>query len=107
MTVRASFQPQYGKGITGTATTTSASETLDGSTTQSGGGKKSVVVSNYDATNILYVKIGKGTQVATSADYPIFPGSKETLSKAETDDTIGTLAAAATVAWHAIPGEGQ
>lgn len=107
MTIRAAFQPRYGKGITGTATTTSASATLDGGVTTNGGGSKAVVISNYDTTNILYVKIGAGTQVATAADYPIFPRSKETIAKSETDDTIGTLAAAATIAWHAIVGEGQ
>lgn len=107
MTIRASFQPRYTKGVTGTATTTSVQATLDDATTKSGGGSKSVVVSNLDATNILYVRVGSGTFTVTSADYPIFPNSKETLSKAETDDKIGVLAAASTVAYHAIVGEGQ
>lgn len=106
MSLLKSFQPKYGSGITGTATTSSAQATIDGATKTSGGGSKSVAVTNLDATNVLYFRIGTGTLVASSADYPVPPGGQVCVSKAETDDAIAVLAAASTVAYHAIPGEG-
>lgn len=106
MTILASFQPSYGKGITETATTSSASYTIDGAVTTFGGGSKSVVVTNQGATNGVYVRIGTGTVTATDADYYIPPGAQVTLTKAETHDLIAFLAAASTSAVHAIPGEG-
>lgn len=108
MTILASFQPSYGKGITETATTTSASYTIDGAATTYGGGNKSVVVTNQGGTNGVYVRLGNSaaTVTATDADYYIPPNAQVTLTKAETDNTIAFLAAAATTAVHAIPGEG-
>lgn len=106
MAILASFQPSYGNGITETATTTSAQYTIDSAVARSGGGNKSVVVSNQGATNGVYVRIGTGTVTATDADFYIPPSGQRCLSKAETDDQIAFLAAASTTAVHAIVGEG-
>jgi len=106
MSILRSFQAVYGSGVTGTATTSSASAVIDTKVTTSGGGSKSVVVTNQDSTNHLYVKVGRGTQTATSASYDVPPGAQVCLSKGEYDDQMGVLSAASTVAYHAIVGEG-
>jgi len=84
----------------------SASFTCDPAVSRSGGGSKSVVVSNRDATNGLFVRVGAGTQTADDTCYYVPPGAQVCLSKAETDDQIALLAAASTVAVHVIAGEG-
>lgn len=106
MSILAAFQPTYGAGITETATVASAQFTIDPNVTKSGGGNKAVCVANRDATNGVFVRIGTGTVTATDADFYVPPLQQRIIAKAETDDIIALLAAAATVAVHAIPGEG-
>lgn len=107
MTVKASFQPKYGSGITETATTSSTAYIIDTSFETAGGGCKSVVVSNQGNTNGVYVRVGATSAVtATDADHYIFPGSKETLTKNMSDRYIAIIAAASTSAVHVIIGEG-
>ncbi len=106
MSILAAFHPAYGTGITETATTSSIQYTIDPATHRSGGGSKALVVSNLGDTNGVYVRVGTGTITATDADLYIAPGTKGVISKAETDDQIAFLAAAATSPMHAIAGEG-
>jgi len=106
MAIFAAFQPAYGSGITETATTTSASYTIDPAITQSGGGNKSVVVTNQGLTNGVYFRVGSGSVTATDADYYLPPGAQVCVSKAETHNIIAFLAAASTTAVHAVVGEG-
>lgn len=107
MSVLSSFQPTYGAGINQTATTSSLAYVIDPNVGKSGGGNKTVVVTNKGNTNGLYVRVGKGSAiVATSADNFVPAGGQVALTKAETDDYIALLADASTTAVHAIPGEG-
>jgi len=107
MSVLAPFNPKYGSGITETATTSSTAYVMDTSFETSGGGNKSVVVSNQGNTNGLYVRTGPlSTVTATDADYYIPPGTQVTLSKNGGDRYIALLAAASTTAVHVIVGEG-
>lgn len=106
MSILAAFQPKYGAGITETADTGSDTYTIDAAVTTSGGGSKAVVITNQGDTNGVYFRIGTGSLTATDADYYVPPGAQVCVSKAETDDKIALLAAAATTAVHVIVGEG-
>jgi hypothetical protein len=106
MSLLKAFQPAYGTGITETATSPSASYVCDPAVKRSGGGSKAVVVTNQGNTNGLYVKVGAGAQTADDTGYYVPPGGQACLSKAETDDQIGLLAAAGTTPVHVIVGEG-
>lgn len=100
MAVRAAFQPAYTQGQTKATSVASGN-------TKCGEGSKSLVVTNLDATDILYVRVGKGSAlVATAADYLILPRSKETISKNQDDDYVAYIAAANTPSVNIIPGEG-
>jgi len=103
MTVRAAFQPVYTKGQVLAATAVSAGVTF-------GKGSKALVVSNQGA-NVAYVRVGQvaagGTLAATTTDYEIKAGSKETLAKAQDDNYLAYIAPAGDTTLHAIPGEGQ
>lgn len=106
MAILAAFQPTYGAGITESATTSSTSYVIDPAVKRSGGGNKSLLVTNQGDTNAVYVRVGPGTQTATDADLCLMPGAQFIISKAETDDQIALLAAAATTPVHVIVGEG-
>lgn len=106
MSVLQSFQPRYGVGAVITTSTTSSSTLIDNMASQSGGGSKAVVVTNQDATDGVYVKIGVGTQTATTAGYFLPKGAQVCLTKGEYDNHIGLIAVANTPAVHVIVGEG-
>lgn len=99
MAVRAAFQPVYTKGQTVTAGAASANM-------QIGKGSKSIVVTNLDTANVIYVRVGAGSTLAAAAtDYIILPRSKETLSKQQDDDYLAYISPAGGDL-NAIPGEG-
>ena len=106
MSLLKSFQPTYGAGQTQTGAAASASYVCDAAVKRSGGGNKTIVVTNNDTTNPVYVRIGQGTQVASIADYEVLAGSKESLSKSEMDDQIAIIAPAGSPSVHFIVGEG-
>lgn len=56
-------------------------------------------------SNIGYVRIGQGSQTATTADIPILSNSSEVFNKSEGDDTVAYISAAGTTI-HIQPGEG-
>lgn len=94
-----SFQPNYGSGVTVAPTASSASSSL-------GNGSLSVVVTNLSATVTSYVRIGSGAQTATTADYPVLPGTQITLSKARNETTVAYVTASGTGSLHIIAGRG-
>ena len=101
MAVRQAFQPVYTKGQTVTPAVAAAAITI-------GKGNKSLTLSNL-GVNICYVRVSNsanGAADASVADYPIMAGSKETISKAQDDDTLSHISAAGTTL-HVIPGEGE
>ena len=94
-----SFQPNYGSGVTVAPTTASASSSL-------GNGSTSIVITNLSATITSYVRIGSDTQTATTADYPVLPGTQITLSKDRTETTVAYVTASGTGSLHIIAGRG-
>ena len=94
-----SFQPAYGGGITVAPDGTSASSTL-------GEGAFNVVVTNLSSSVISYVRIGKGAQTATTADYPVLPSTQVSLSKGKSDDTVAYITGGSTGSLHIIAGRG-
>jgi hypothetical protein len=94
-----SFQPAYGGGVTVTPTGTSASSTL-------GAGSFNVVVTNLSTNVISYVRIGKGAQTATTADYPVLPSTQVSLSKGKEDNVVAYITGGSNGSLHIIAGRG-
>lgn len=88
MTIRAPFNPSRGANQVVSPAAASAQITY-------GKGNKSIRFVNSGA-NICYVRIGTGTQTATTADTPVLPNSALILSKAQDEDTIAHISAAGT-----------
>jgi len=97
MTVRAPFNPQRGSNQVTTPAAGSAEISLDAQS-------KSVRLVNVGA-NICHVRIGAGTQTATTADTPIRAGSEVVLSKADGENKLAHISAAGTTL-HVQTGEG-
>lgn len=93
------FQPSYGSGTTVAPSGTTAFSTL-------GLGATSIVITNLSAGVISYVRIGAGTQTATTADYPVLPNTQVTLSKARTDNVVAYITGGSTGSLHIIAGRG-
>jgi hypothetical protein len=97
MTIRASFYPGRGANQVVTPSAASAEVTVDPKA-------KSVRLVN-SGSNICHVRIGIGTQIATTADTPIRAGSEIILSKGEGEGNVAHISAAGTTL-HIQPGEG-
>ena len=97
MTIRAPFYPARGANQVVTPGATSAEVTVDPRA-------KSVRLVNSGA-NICHVKVGIGTQTATTADTPIRAGSEIIVSKGEGEGNVAHISAAGTTL-HIQPGEG-
>lgn len=97
MTVRAPFNPNRGANQVSTPGAASVSVTINAIS-------KSVRLVN-SGSNICHVRIGTGTQTATTADLPIRAGSEVILSKGEGEDTLAHISAVGTTL-HIQPGEG-
>lgn len=97
MTVRAPFNPNRGANQVTTPGAASASVTIDAKA-------KSVRLVNSGA-NICHVRIGEGSQTATTADTPVLAGESFIVSKAEDEDTLAHISAAGTTL-HVQTGEG-
>lgn len=93
-----SFQPNYGSGVTVAPTASSASSSL-------GNGSENVTLTNLGSVTV-YVRIGVGTQTATTADYPVLAGTQVSLSKARGDTTVAYVTASGTGSLHIIAGRG-
>jgi hypothetical protein len=94
-----SFAPIYGTGVVVAPGVASAFSTLP---IESQG----VVITNLSTTVTSYVRIGTGTQVATTADYPVLPSTQVSLSKALKDQTVAYIAPAGGGSIHIIAGRG-
>ena len=94
-----SFCPGYGSGLTVTPNVASASSTLAFDST-------GVVLTNLSTTITAYVRIGTGAQTATTADYPLLPGTQVSLSKARGERTVAYIAPGGAGSLHIISGRG-
>lgn len=92
------FAPHYGGGKVVSATSTSAQATIDPNSL-------AVRITNLDATNIAYIRIGSGTFSASTADYPIRANSEIWVAKPYGTDKIAYYSLSG-ASLHIIEGEG-
>ena len=97
MTLHTPFQPRQGANAVVSPAASSAESTI-------GKGNKSIRFSNSGA-NICYVRVGTGTQTATTADMPVLSGESIVIEKAEAADTVAYISASGTTL-NIQPGEG-
>jgi hypothetical protein len=97
MTIRAPFQPQSGQNQVVTPAAASASATIPA-------GPKSVRLVN-SGLNICHVRIGQGTQTASTADMPVRSGESVIVQRQENETTVAHISASGTTL-HIQPGEG-
>lgn len=94
-----SFCPAYGTGSVVAPGVVSASSTL---TTADEG----VVITNLSTTVLTYVRVGEGAQTASTADYPVLPGTQVSLSKGKSERTVAYIAPAGGGSIHIMSGRG-
>lgn len=92
------FYPKRGANQVVTPAGTAASISLDPTS-------KSVRLVNSGATNVCHVRIGKGSQTATTADLVIPPSSQIIVAKGEGENTLSHISASGTTL-HVQEGEG-
>jgi hypothetical protein len=97
MTIRAPFYPARGANQVVTPAVASAEVSVDPKA-------KSVRLVN-SGDDICHVRIGIGTQTATTADTPIRAGSEIIVSKGEGEGNVAYISASGTTL-HIQPGEG-
>jgi hypothetical protein len=100
MASMATFSPIWGSGATVSVTATSGNSLR-------GFGSKSVCLTNL-GDKTAYVRTGRHSGVAaTTADYPVLPGSQVTITKPQDDDYVAYICAATeTTSLHVMFGEG-
>lgn len=91
------FNPQIGGNQVVTPAAASASVSINKD-------RNCVRFANSGA-NICHVRIGEGTQTASTADTPVLPGESLVLRKSQSADTVAHISAAGTTL-HIQPGEG-
>lgn len=91
------FNPAYTTGQTVAAAAVSASVAILAD-------NESLVVTNT-GLNIAYVRVSRDAASATTADYPVLPGSQISLTKGFEDDVFSYISAAGT-SLHVITGKG-
>ena len=96
----ATFTPSYGRGIANTTSTTTSRNEID-----SNANRQSVVITNT-GTDLVFVKTGGSTVVATAADYPVLGGAQVSVSKDARDTHIAMISSAGTPLVYAISGSG-
>lgn len=97
MTIRAPFQPQRGANQVLTPAAASASVSINPSS-------KSVRLVNTGAA-ICHIRIGAGSQTATTADMPVNAGESIVVSKGDGENTLAHISATGTTL-HVQTGEG-
>jgi hypothetical protein len=97
MTIRAPFYPKRGANQVVSPAVASAEITIDPIS-------KSVRLVN-SGSNICHVRIGIGTQTATTADLPVRANSEVIVSKGEGEGNVAFISASGTTL-HVQPGEG-
>ena len=102
MSVLAPFNPAYGKSISLTVGTSSASVAIPSS-------NKNIQLFN-SGTNLIFVRVGPvGTTASLTsptADFPVGPNSAVVITKAENDVTVAAISAAAGNTLWITNGEG-
>jgi hypothetical protein len=100
MTVMATFNPAWGSGTTASVTATSGNVLR-------GLGSKSLCLTNL-GTDVAYVRTGVGSSLtATTADYPVLPGSQVSITKGMDDNYVAYICAATeSTSLHIMAGEG-
>jgi hypothetical protein len=98
MSVNATFNPSYTKGVTVSPTAVSAASDV-------GAGSKSLCVTNLGSV-VVYVRVGTTGVVATASDYPVLPLTQISISKDQDATHVAYVAASATGSLHILPGEG-
>lgn len=99
MTVHAPFQGELGTNQVVTTGAASASVSVNPVS-------KSVRLVNVGATNPCHVRIGKGTQTATTADLVVRINSEIIVQKADGDDTVAYIQSGGGTTLHIQTGEG-
>ena len=102
------FTPANGAGLVFSATTTSSTQAFvagDGSNGISGTNCGNVLFYNA-GTDLVFVRVGVGSQTATNADTPIASGAYLLLSKFDAT-YAAVIANASTAMVYVMPGEGQ
>jgi hypothetical protein len=94
-----SFEPTYGTGTIVSPSTTAASVSLPLET-------ESVVLTNLSTDVTVYVRIGEGTQTASTQDYPVLPSTQISLSKGRFKRVLSYVTSAGTGSLHIILGRG-
>lgn len=92
------FAPHYGSGQVVSATSTSAQATIEKNAL-------CVRVTNLDAANVAYIRVGTGTFTASTADYPIRANSEIWITKRTDADKIAYYSLVG-ASLHIIDGEG-
>ena len=100
MTVMATFNPAWGSGTTASVTASSGNSLR-------GLGSKSLCLTNL-GTDVAYVRTGVGSgTTATTADYPVLPGSQVSITKGMDDNYVAYICAATeSTSLHIMAGEG-
>lgn len=88
MTIRAPFYPARGGNVVVTPAAASASTTV-------AAGPKSIRLVNSGAA-ICYVRVGSGTQTATTADTPVLSNQALVISRDPGDVTVAYISATGT-----------
>jgi hypothetical protein len=99
MSVQAAFNPAYGSGVIVSPGAASASSTI-------GLGSKALVITNLSSTVLSYIRVGEGSQTATTADYPVLPYTQIVVSKAQDQNTVAYIAPGGGGSIHIMAGEG-
>ena len=94
------FAPSYGNGISITGAATTANAEIDSNRTRS-----ALTVTNT-GSDLVYVRTGDSTVVATSADYPVLGGTQVSLSKFEDHSHIAVIAPSGSPVVKAMSGLG-
>lgn len=93
------FSPAWGKAVIRTTTTAS-------SRIEFGKGNKSLWVTNQDATDAIYFRVGDSTVEADVTDVYLAPLGSVAITISQDHDYIACEAVANTPSVHAMPGSG-
>ena len=95
------FQPAYTKGVTVTPNTTTDFVDFGPNTSES------VVLTNF-GENVCYIRVGDilDTIEASTADYPVMPGSQVSIGKTLDHQRIAFISPAGAGSLHIILGRG-
>lgn len=94
------FIPTYGTGVKVSPGSTSASVAIPGDA-------PAIVVTNLSSYIVTYVRTGTDSATATTADYPVLPGTQVSLSKGRFENRLAYITESGTSSLHIISGRGM